>query len=99
MIRITRSQNDPKAVIVGITPGFPLDNQKELWFVRTCASDIEAQLLCEMLRHKVDENMSVVRKASYFRGWKHAKAKKGGKRLLFPTAVSLLLWEKEEANV
>lgn len=99
MIRITRAANDTKAVMVGITPGFPLKDQSEIWFVRNCSSEIEAQLLCELLQLKIGDNMALVRKASYFRGWKHAKAKKGGKRSVFTTAVSLLPWEKDEANV
>lgn len=99
MIRITMFQDNPLILWIALKPGFPLSNNEEVWLKRECASETECRLLCELLQRKIGDNMTLVRKVSYFRGWKHAKAKKGGKRIWFPTAVSLLPWEKEEANV
>lgn len=99
MMRVTRASDNESILFVGIKPGFPLPENEEVWFQRECASPMECRLLCEMLQRKQGEQLSLLRKASYFRGWKHAKAKKGGKRIWFPTAFELLPWEKVEAGL
>ena len=99
MLRVRRSKDNPLELWIVVEPGFPLESTETIWMKRACASVIECQMLCELLQRKIDENMAEVRKASYFRGWKHAKAKKSGRRIWFPTAVSLLPWEKEEAGL
>lgn len=99
MMRVTRLTENAKVLWIAMKPGFPLRDNEEIWFMRECASDVECQLLCELIQRKQGEMLSLIRKASYFRGWKHAKAKKGGKRIWFPTSFELLQWECREAGL
>lgn len=99
MLRVMRSTENAMVLWIAMKPGFPLPENEEIWFKRECASAMECQLICELLQRKQGEQLSLLRKASYFRGWKHAKAKKGGRRIWFATAFDLLPWEKEEAGL
>lgn len=99
MIRITRATDNPKLLSIAVKPGFPLEEDTTIWFLHECASELEGQLLCELLQRNLGDTLAIIRKASYFRGWKHAKAKKAGKRIWFSTACSLLPWETKEAGL
>jgi hypothetical protein len=94
MIRIVRSSDNPKLIWVAFKPGFPLGENEEVFFSRECASEIECKLLCEKLQSQLGLNMEEIRKVSYQRGWKQAKAKKGGKCTWFATHSAVLPWER-----
>ena len=98
MIRIIRSSGNNKLIWVAFKPGFPLGENEEVFFMRECASEIECKLLYEKLQGQLGRTMEEIRKVSYQRGWRQAKAKKGGKHKWFSPHSAVLPWEKEEGK-
>lgn len=99
MLRVIQSSDNPKVLWISLCPGSPLKEDEVVWFQRECASEIECTLLCELLKGAAHDTMTMVRKVSYWRGWKHAKAHKGGKMDWFAGTMNALLWEKNEVGL
>ena len=53
-----------------------LDGLEPLWFYRDGASKLETQLLNDELYRQFSKQLEELRKVSYLRGWRDAKAKR-----------------------
>ncbi len=88
MISILREDNQ-QAVWVKVEA---LGDLPPLWFRRESASALECRLLCERLRQELGTRLEEIRRVSYERGWKDAKAKRP-RSTVFPTCTKVLDWE------
>lgn len=95
-IRVAKNDN-PTQLFVGIMTGGVV--REELWFARDSASEIERELLREHLIASLNDTFERIRKVSYLRGWRDAKAKKKSKQQWFACYSDVLDWEKEEAGL
>jgi len=88
---------DLQGLYVRITPEYPLSGVGPLDFYRAGASSIETLLLEQQLDNLIWSKMEEVRRVSYLRGWRDAKAHRV-KRTSFPTCVDVLDWENKDAG-
>lgn len=68
-----------------------------LQFHRESASEIEKILLTKELKENLQRDMREIRRISYLRGWRDAKAKRR-KHDCFSSFPSVMSWEKEEVS-
>jgi hypothetical protein len=74
-IRIGKNE---RIVLVSIVTD--LASESEIHFSHECSSGTEAELLCNYLRDRQHKKIQGIRKAEFFSGWKHGRAKKHGKK-------------------
>jgi len=89
---------DLQGLYVRITPGYSLDGVGPLDFYRAGTSSIETLLLERHLDKLLWSKMEEVRRVSYLRGWRDAKAHKV-KSTSFPKCVDVLDWERKDAGL
>ena len=74
-------KREDATVIARIATDLPVNDSDECDFHFTfeCAGKSEAELLLRYLRDRHTESIRAIRKAEFFSGWKHGRAKKRGK--------------------
>jgi hypothetical protein len=65
-------------LFMSVTTG--LITTPQIHFTHQCNTETEAELLISHLGERQSEQIKRVRKEEFFSGWKHAKAKKHGKK-------------------
>lgn len=85
MITVRR---DKTVVIVSITAHVQEVGDHSFGFNRHCATELEAALVAEKLRHELATRTQTCRRAEYDRGWKDAKSKRGEKRKWFRSVIN-----------
>lgn len=74
-IKITRNSN-----VIFVTIPTRLASEPEVHFAHTCNTEVEAELLHNYLLKSQGDRIAEIRRAEFLSGWKHAKAKKHGKK-------------------